>query len=283
MIAVVTDSAGCLASRGRLRVVSIPVTIGEQSFPEGSADLEERLKLALASGEPVSTSRPSPGVFAETYDQLLAQGYQHIVSVHLSGELSGTVDSARLGAANTAAQVHVVDSRQAGAPLGWAAEDAARVAEAGGRVEEVIAAAQRTAEAARVVFAVPSLERLRLSGRLRGPVAALGSLMHITAVLHLQAGRIQPVARPRTWQTAQQKLLEQTLHAAQQGQVRRCTVHHAADPQGARWLAERLRHQLDETAPGQSVDVVNLPPALSAHLGLGTLAVAVDAAPPPSG
>ena len=136
-IAVVTDSAAALdpelvqrlSARGNFVLVPMPVTIRTPGSPDRqlqdltAAEVDEAIMLAHVMGQTVSTSGPAPGVFADVYDELASRGFTHVVSVHLSGELSGTVEAARTGARLSrlgSKGVSVVDSRTVAGAYGHA-------------------------------------------------------------------------------------------------------------------------------------------------------------------
>ncbi|MGO4434717.1 DegV family protein [Paenarthrobacter sp. RAF9] len=171
--AVVTDSAAALppewvsafTADGRLAVVPMPVMVGNEIYGEGEDDITQTLSLALASGASVKTSRPSPGQFEQAY--LLAQrrGFEAVVSIHISSELSGTADAARLAAARVSIPVEVVDSRTVGMAQGMGVQSAVVAAADGREAAEVRHFAERRMERTKVYFYVPSLEQLRRGGR----------------------------------------------------------------------------------------------------------------------
>ena len=100
-----------------MTVVPVQVIVGGETFDEtavSSADIAE----ALREWRPISTSRPSPSVFADVYQRLAVEGADEIVSVHLSGAMSATVESAELAAKEVSVPVRVVDSRSIGMGLG---------------------------------------------------------------------------------------------------------------------------------------------------------------------
>ncbi len=121
--ALVTDSTAYLPSelveRFAVTVVPLQVLIAGKAFDENEIAPGE-LASALRSRTPVTTSRPSPAMFAAAYDRLVAEGYDAVVSVHLSAEMSGTAAAARLAATDVAVPVEVVDSRSLGMGLGYA-------------------------------------------------------------------------------------------------------------------------------------------------------------------
>jgi DegV family protein with EDD domain len=170
--AVVTDSAAALpadwtaglSGDGRLTVIPMPVMVGDEIYGEGEDDISETIALALASGTSVKTSRPSPGQFEQAYLAAQRRGYEAVVSVHISGGLSGTADAARLAAARVGIHVEVVDSATVGMALGMAVQESVRTAAEGAGAGAVAAAAAGQAASTKVYFYVPSLEQLRRAG-----------------------------------------------------------------------------------------------------------------------
>lgn len=283
-IAVVTDSS-CSLPVDRLgqlgmNITSVPIPVmvetaqhDAQIYSEESEELDRDLPLAVAQGTPVRTSRPSPGRLAEAYREIAAQGYAGIVSIHLSGKLSGTVEAAQLAAQDSRIPVVVVDSGQAGLSLGHAVLDAAMTAQLGGSLAEVADAAERTVEASESLFVVPNLEQLRRGGRINALAGIVGNLLWVKPLLHIRDGEVQPLERPRTLPRAIARLTQRVTEAAEKMERPRIVVHGFGNPGQARELAESLQEHSALPVP-----VVPLPPALGAHLGLGALAVCVSPA-----
>ncbi|WP_141319320.1 DegV family protein [Cellulomonas uda] len=134
-VAVVTDSTASLpqglAERWGVRVVPLDVLVGTRRHVEGVDLSPADLLGALQRGERVSTSQPPPAAFTAAYRAAAEAGAREVVSVHLSGELSGTVGAARVAAADAPVPVHVVDSAVTVMALGFAALAAARHARGG--------------------------------------------------------------------------------------------------------------------------------------------------------
>ena len=170
-VAVVTDSTAYLppdlVERYRLTVVPLQVVVGGRSLAEGVEVGSDEVARALREWRPVTTSRPSPQTFAETY---LSLEVPEIVSVHLSSDLSGTVDAARVAAKQVAARgvhVAVVDSRSLGMGLGFTARAAALAAADGADADDAAREARRFATEVAIWLYVDTLEYLRRGGRHR--------------------------------------------------------------------------------------------------------------------
>src|SRR5690606_39086391 len=117
-------------------VVPLQVVIGARVYDEGAEGATpELVAQALRDFVPVSTSRPAPAALREVYERLAAGGAEAIVSIHISGDMSGTFESSQLAARDTSIPVIPVDSRQVGAVTGFAALAAADVLDAGGSPE----------------------------------------------------------------------------------------------------------------------------------------------------
>jgi len=132
-VAIVTDSTASLpegaAERWGVGVVPLDVVVDGERHVEGVDLSPDALLAALTHGGKVTTSQPPPAAFASAYERAAASGAREIVSIHLSGELSGTVRAARLAAESSSVPVHVVDSGVVAMALGFAVLDAARFAE----------------------------------------------------------------------------------------------------------------------------------------------------------
>ncbi len=339
-IAVVTDSAAALdpqlvqrlSARGNFVLVPMPVTIRTPGEPDRqlqdltAAEVDEAIMLAHVMGQTVSTSGPAPGVFADVYDELASRGFTHVVSVHLSGELSGTVEAARTGARLSrlgSEGVSVVDSRTVAGAYGHAVVRALEVlnaASAGSSVEcptadyptpvQLVDYIQSICEQSTLYFYIPTLDALRRGGRVSPALAMVGQMLQIKPIGTITEGKLAYVERPRTAARALERLVEVTVqtcrehqHAAAltsastgstaadpansllaatpRGEV--VAVHHVGNAAQAVQLYEQVQQMLGESslvhdAVASSAPeflVSALPPVLSAHSGLGAVALVV--------
>ncbi|HEY6744477.1 MAG TPA: DegV family protein [Mycobacteriales bacterium] len=275
-VAVVTDSTAYLpdglADRLSIRVVPLQVVLGGRSGAEGSEVTPAQVASALASWVPVSTSRPTPAQFASVYQDALDRGASEVVSLHLSRELSGTWDSARLAAAEVGSdRIRVVDSRSAAMGLGFAVLAAAQAAAAGGSQEQVYEAAVGTAERTTTLFYVDTLEHLRRGGRIGAAQALLGTALSVKPILHVQEGRIVPLEKVRTVSKGIARLEALAVAAAGDGPAD-VAVHHLAAAERAALLAERLRARLPQVGQFYASEVGAV---VGAHVGPGVLGVVV--------
>jgi DegV family protein with EDD domain len=216
-----------------------------------------------------TTSQPSVGDFLAVYEPLLEDGGE-IISIHLSGGLSGTVRSAEqardhLGA--DGARVHVVDSNTAAGGLGMMLIAANAALRAGEGVEGALARAQEAREHLRLRFAMDTLEYIRRGGRIGEAQAWLGTALQIKPILTVES-EIAAVARVRTTKKALANLLDVLAEAKADG----CDgwfVHHIQAPDRAQQLVA-AGTELFGSAP---VLVAEVGPVLGTHVGPGTTAV----------
>ena len=276
-VAVVTDSTaylpkGVAEDRG-IRVVALEVRIGDRVGREGVDIDAAELSAALADRHlDVQTSRPTPAEFVACYRAAFDAGADEVVSVHLSRELSGTWDSARLAAEEFGLdRVHVVDSRSTGMGLGFAVLAAAEAAQVGAPGLEVAAAAEAVAARCRLFFSVETLDRLRRGGRIGAAAALVGTALAVKPLLHVAQGRIVPLEKVRTTARAAQRLVELAVKAAGDGPVD-LAVHHLAAATRAEEVAARLRERLPHVA---RLLVSEVGAVIGAHVGPGLLGVVV--------
>jgi DegV family protein with EDD domain len=274
-VALVTDSTAylplALAEAHRVRVVPLQVVIDGTAHDEGEVELETFVH-ALQAGVPITTSRPNPEAFAAAYAAAEAEGAGAVVSVHLSAEMSGTVDSARVAASSAGIPVHVVDSRSIAMALGFGLLAGARAAEGGAEAEEVARVVAARCAATKTFFYVDTLEYLRRGGRIGPAAARLGTALAVKPLLHLEDGRIEPLEKVRTASRAIARLEELAVEAAGEDEVD-VAVQHLANAGRAQQIVDRLKERLPRLA-----DVVLEPvgPVVGCHVGPGLLAVAVS-------
>jgi DegV family protein with EDD domain len=283
-VAIVTDSTAYLpvdlVARQGIWVVPLHVVMGGQQFSEGVDVTTAEVAAALRKFTPVSTSRPSPQAFLDVYEAAAAGGADAVVSVHISSDMSGTVESAALAASQSPIPVEVVDSRSLGMAMGYAVLSAASAAQYGHDAKTVAAIASSRAKAATVIFYVDTLEHLRRGGRIGAASALLGSALAIKPLLALSDGRIKPIEKVRTSARALSRLEELALRAAEAaiGPGVDIAVQHLDSQTRASDLVDRLQTRVPSTT---AVALVELGAVLGAHVGPGTIAVAVS--PRPSG
>ncbi|MFD6092972.1 DegV family protein [Oerskovia sp. NPDC060338] len=271
-VRVVTDSTASLppGDHPALSVVPLQVLVGDETFLEGVDMSPDDVADRIGSGQRVTTSQPTPQALVQTYEAAARAGARSIVSIHLSGDLSGTVHAAALAATRSPVPVRVVDSRTVAMGLGFAALAAADSAASGGTVDEVARRAIAVADSSRAIFMVDSLEHLRRGGRLGAAAAALGTVLGVRPLLAVRDGRIEVIQKVRTRSAAVERLVHVAVESVERRAEPELAVHFLGDDTAATEVAERL---LDET--GVRAEVTPVSAVVGAHAGPGVLAIVV--------
>ncbi|MDN5791363.1 MAG: DegV family protein [Micrococcales bacterium] len=288
-IRLVTDSTAYLPDdltrQHGIEVVPLHVVVGGRDRIEGRDITPDEVAAALREYTIVTTSRPTPQAFAEVYTRLAGEGATGIVSVHLSGQMSGTVEAARLAATESPVPVEVIDSETIGMAMGFAVIAGAEASAAGtpgagdvagGSIGAVTAAVRERIAPSSVLFYVHTLEHLRRGGRIGAAAALLGSALAIKPILTVRGGRIVPVEKVRTSARAIARIETMVAEGLRSGGVAAdVAVHHLdAGDRGPR-MAERLQALPDV----REVRLVELGAVVGAHVGPGTVAIAVSPRP----
>ncbi len=276
-VAVVTDTTGYLPREhlDRYGITAVPLyvvfpdrTVKETEITDYPAFFEE---LRRADSLP-KTSQPSVGDFIETYEPLLARG-DELVSIHISGGISGTVESARQAAEQLerdgkgGERIRIVDSSTAAGGQGIVTLAAARCAQLGGTLDEVVDAANRARAELKMWFAIDTLEFLKRGGRIGAASAWIGSTLKIKPILTVER-ELSPVERVRTNSRMFQRLVDYAQQRHDSG-ADAWVVQHIAVPEQAERLIERCR----EVFECEPLFVSEVGPVLSTHTGPGMLGV----------
>jgi DegV family protein with EDD domain len=262
---VVTDSTSDVPEAWRERygieVVPLRVLFGEESFRDGvdltAGEFFDRLRRA---DRLPTTSAPSPGDFAAVYERL-SHECDGAVSIHISGELSGTVEAARVGARSVEGfPVHVVDSRCLTVPVAFLC----RVAAEAPSLEDAVRRAEERVPRQRILALLDTLRYLEMGGRIGRARALLGTMLDLKPILGMVDGRVAPLDRVRTRRKAIPRLLELLRGDLP---VERLAVMHAQAPEDA----ERIRAELAAQVPDVEVEVGEIGPVLGTHVGPGAV------------
>jgi DegV family protein with EDD domain len=249
------------------RVVPLYVRFGDESFRDyvelGPADFYERLR---AAPETPSTSQPTPGDFLAVYEEL--EAYERILSLHIAGKLSGTLESARTAAREVGGKVRPIDSESASAAIAMLGLAIQRRLEQGTSDDEMDALVARYRREAGLLFTVDTFEYLVRGGRVGRARGWAGELLHIRPILTIQEGEVVPVKRVR----GNRKAFHEFASAFESATVDRPSVRvgiaHAAAPE----KAEALRKMVRATRPAAEIELVTtLGPVVGAHAGPGTV------------
>lgn len=291
-IAIVTDSSAALPSEvilklqkcGGFAVVPLSVEIEGSSLGHLSEDeVSERIALAHAVGQTIKTASPSVGAFQDTYRDLLNQGFETVISLHLSSELSSTYDVARTAAKDFSAKIIVVDSQTVALALGWAVLKIHELAQTLENPRELAEIAHEICENIQLFFYIPTLDALKRGGRVSPALARVGQLLQIRPVATVEDGKLIYLERPRTIERAKDLLAAHCKRESDRRHAVEFYPEHERTPiatgaiVGAHFSANRseLESWIEANEFSSNILISPLPAVLCAHTGLGALAVAV--------
>lgn len=276
-VAIVSDSSANIPEdvlqQHNITTVPLSVIWGSEVLRDG-VDISAQGFYTRLKSDKVSptTSQPSPADFLKVYNRLLDEGYE-ILSLHISGKLSGTMDSAVQARNQLAGKpIEVVDTLSASMALGYIALQCARAVAQGASLREAKALAVSAIPRTGALFAVSTLEYLHRGGRIGGAAAFLGTTLNLKPILKLTDGRVEAVERVRSMGKAVDRLLDLLVDIVGQQPVRLSGLH--ADAQAeVEELMEKARQRFAADQVKEML-VTQVSPAIGAHTGPGTVGMA---------
>jgi fatty acid kinase fatty acid binding subunit len=276
-VAVVTDTTQYLPTevieRHGIRLVSLYVNWDGRTDRESDfADYDAFYDHMRTAARVPSTSQPSVGDFLAVYEPLLEAG-DDVLSIHLSGGISGTVGAAEqardaLAERGVAAErIHILDSDTGCAGHGLMAIAAANAVRGGADLAGAAAAARELRSSLKIIFAVDTLEYLRRGGRIGAAQAWVGSALKIKPILTIDR-EIVPIERVRTAGRAFERMVDHLLERRESG-ADLFFVQHIQAPDVAERLVERGR----EIYGREPEFVSEIGPVIGAHVGPGLFGV----------
>ena len=278
-IALVTDSTTDLPedTAFRLGVVAVPLTLtlGDESYLDGVDITLDGFIHRITSGTGVPrSSQPAVADFAQTYRRLL-EYREGIVSVHIAGAMSGTVQSAQAAAREVdPARIRVIDSCAVSVGAGLLLEAAGEAIAAGAGLDEVAALVERAKREIRIFGTVASLDFAVRGGRLSPTMARTLTRLHLAPIIVFdETGKAGKGGAALGFDRALNAIVKRAVKFAA-GAPARAMVVHSGDEAGADFVAARLAERL-----GGEVPVVRAGAVLTTHVGLGSVSVAVRRLP----
>lgn len=274
MVKIITDTTACLpvTIRDQYHIPVVPQMIhfGETLYTEGiDIDINLFLDLLISEKDLPKTSAPPPELFSQLFTQF-STSHETIICIHPSADLSGTIRSAETARLDFPDQdIRIIDSRLVASPLGvvvhraaiWAAQDLSPDL----ICQEVINLCHRS----KVFFLVATLDYLARGGRIGGASALVGNALQLKPILTISKGKVEQYSKVRTFNKALSHIKEIILQDYPPKENGHLTIMHADSPDQALELAIFFERSLSIPRPLIS----NLPPAIIAHVGPGSIAV----------
>ncbi len=272
-IRIVTDSTCDLpaeiVSQYGITVIPLHINVGEKTFLDGVDLSRDEFYAQLPTYDPFpKTAAPSPEVFKQTYDRLVDEGADAIISIHISETLSATVSSARIAAEGyTRIPVTMLDSTQLSLGMGFLVEKAAQLAQDEKSVDEIVSELKDIMPRTYVFAALKTLEYLRRSGRMNYAIAKFGEILQIKPLLHMNMG----TATAHRTRTQNRSTAHLFAWLSENAPYEKIAVLHAGNEQETRGLVQQARSFFPESG---DIMTVQITPVLGAHLGIGALGFA---------
>ena len=275
-IAIVCDSTGSISEKEQqewaITVNHLMIIFGADSYQEFKEITPEEFVKRCEEHEGLpTTSQPAPGVVMEMYESLFNQGYEHIIHITISSQLSGSYQTAVTSANMVdSSRIHVFDSCTVAYTQGMFAINAAKKAQEGAPVEEVLAYLEMMRENNEFYTAINDLTNLQKGGRLSNIEAKLGKLLQIKPIVRVdREGVVQPVEKIRTFK----KSLNQLVQIAKEANLNedyQLAVMHILNPEGAEFVQKKLQ-EIYPNLNHPTISHISL--VVAVHGGPGAVAV----------
>lgn len=273
-VRIVADSTSdlppALVEELGITIVPANVVIDDVNYRDGIDLTPDDFYSRLVSGSALpTTSQPSVGAFQAAYQELLDQG-DELVSIHVSGKLSGTVNSASQAKAALGedSPIEIIDSEAASIAVALVVIEAAELARQSVSREEIVERVRGNLSRTFAAFAVDTLEYLQKGGRIGKAQAFVGSLLSVKPILTLVDGEVHPLERPRNHQRAMRRLVELVREKAP---ASRLGVIYSTEQE---WAAE-LGDSLSDVLPREQIVTARFGPALGTYVGPRAVGVAI--------
>jgi len=266
-IGIVTDSTSDISAEEaetlNITVVPAIVVINGVEYLDGKGFSREDYYSQLPTiSPPPTTAAPSSGMFAETYQKLLASGVEKILSIHVASKLSGIVNAAQVAAKTFGDRVQVIDSGQLSLGLGFQVLAAAQTA-LQENLEQIHATLNSIRSRIQVVAMLDTLEQLKRSGRVSWVRSSLGTLMRIKLFLEVKDSQIHRLGETRTRTKGLQRLTEMIDSI---GPLEQLAIVHTNALDDATQMAERFSSKVS-TAPL----IRNVTTVIGTHVGVNAI------------
>ena len=287
-IALVTDSTCDLAEADRAKYVTAVVPLhvwsgGVSYLDRVDFDSAQFYRLFRDAGQAAQSSQPSVGEFVNVYKSLL-EDHDSVLSVHISGRLSGTVQTAELAADSVdPARVRVVDSRHVSVGVGLVVQAAGEAIQAGKSLDLVVADTEAAAGATRVYGALPELEVAVKGGRVSAPAARLAGLIELKPLIVFDEEGGTHVDGARLGYRRALRAVAGRVARYAAGAPVRVAIVHADSLESAGFVREQLLLLLGGLVDDPDLPVLQAGAVITTHVGLGTVAVGVRRLPAAGG
>ncbi len=274
---IVTDSTADLSEEQvklyGIKVVPISVSFGSKNYADGvDLDANQFYEKLTTESELPKTSQPSPEAFRQVYNEIAGKN-DTIFSIHISGKLSGTLNSAEVAAKMVEAKVVTIDTKTASQGIGLSVLVAAEAACRDMPENDILAITNKSVQQTFSVFAVDTLEYLQRNGRIGKAASLIGSLLQIRPILYADPdGMVAPYDKVRGRSQIIPSLVAAALKNVSPDQPVNLSVVHSWNDEGANDLLAELKKHYNLV----NLHVGMVGPAIGAHIGPGAVGLMIQ-------
>ena len=271
---IVTDSTADLTEEEvkqfEISIVPMNISIDDENYIDGVTITKEVFKeKMIASAELPKTAQPSIGRFVEVYDELGKNG-DSVISIQMMRSISGTVDAARQAADITETNVTVVDSDFTSRSMGMIVKEAAKAAQDGKTIEEILEIIEDAKKRTTLYLTVVNLDNLIKGGRISQLMGMFSNLLNIKLFLQVINGKIEIIQKGRGLKSLQKKYDEifEQMKSAPKG-IQEIGIMHAGLSDFNEGNIARVR----ELFPDVPLTIVTTSPIIMSHTGVDAMAI----------
>ena len=271
---IVTDSTADLTEEEvkqfEISIVPMNISIDDDNYIDGVTITKEEFKQKMiASSELPKTAQPSIGRFVEVYDEL-GKNSDSVISIQMMRSISGTVDAARQAADITETNVTIVDSDFTSRSMGMIVKEAAKAAQEGKTVEEILEIVEDAKKRTTLYLTVVNLDNLIKGGRISQLMGMFSNLLNIKLFLQVINGKIEIIQKGRGLKSLQKKYDEifEQMKSAPNG-IQEIGIMHAGLSDFNQGNIARIR----ELFPDVPLTMVTTSPIIMSHTGVDAMAI----------
>ena len=271
---IVTDSTADLTEEEvkqfEISIVPMNISIDDENYIDGVTITKDEFKQKMiASAELPKIAQPSIGRFVEVYDELGKNG-DSVISIQMMRSISGTVDAARQAADITETNVTVVDSDFTSRSMGMIVKEAAKAAQEGKTVEEILEIVEDAKKRTTLYLTVVNLDNLIKGGRISQVMGMFSNLLNIKLFLQVINGKIEIIQKGRGLKSLQKKYDEifEQMKATPNG-IQEIGIMHAGLSDFNEGNIARVR----ELFPDVPLTIVTTSPIIMSHTGVDAMAI----------
>lgn len=270
-VAIITDSTADIPSdlleKYQIGVIPAVLIIDGKEYLDGiNIEREEFYQLLPALDPPPTTAAPAPGDIHELYKSTFSKGFDHIISIHAAGKLSGIYNSARIAADNFRGKIEVIDSEMLSLGLGFQALEAAEAAIKGLSIENILDRITALQPRLKVIALLDTLTQLKRSGRVSWAKAGLGEMFKIKPFVELRQSQVIRMGDVRTRSKGIDLLIQ---HLRELGNLESLAILHSNSEDDANKILDTIKPELNNPAM-----VVNVTTVIGTHVGVNALGFA---------